>query len=103
ESGPLVFLEALASGVFPIGTYFGGMKVKIDRAAAVLEPRHAQLMKVRPSAQHIAADIARVVPQAVALSARYRDALRQVADEHYDWQPVARRLRQLLLRTAAEA
>ena len=25
EAGPLVFLEALASGAFPMGTYFGGM------------------------------------------------------------------------------
>ncbi|MGH7464195.1 MAG: glycosyltransferase, partial [Longimicrobiales bacterium] len=44
ESGPLVFLEALASGVFPIGTYFGGMKVKIDRAAPALDGDHGALM-----------------------------------------------------------
>jgi glycosyltransferase involved in cell wall biosynthesis len=100
ESGPLVFLESLASGVFPIGTYFGGMKVKIDRVAPELDADHAELMKVRPDAEHIVADIARVVPSAIGLAARYRATLRRVAEEHYDWQPIARRLRTLLAETA---
>ena len=30
EAGPLVFLEALASGCFPLGTYFAGMAASID-------------------------------------------------------------------------
>jgi glycosyltransferase involved in cell wall biosynthesis len=103
ESGPLVFLESLASGVFPIGTYFGGMKVKIDRAASYLSAEHAELMKVRPDAEHIVGDIARVVPRAIKLSAQYRATLRRVADDHYDWQPVALRFRDVLLGTAAAA
>jgi glycosyltransferase involved in cell wall biosynthesis len=101
ESGPLVFLEALASGVFPIGTYFGGMKVKIDRVAPRLASEHAELMKVRPDAEHIVGDIARVVPLAIGLAAEYRATLRTVADEHYDWRPVALRFRDLLLDTAS--
>jgi glycosyltransferase involved in cell wall biosynthesis len=101
ESGPLVFLEALASGVFPIGTYFGGMKVKIDRAAPALDDDHGTLMKVRPDAAHIVADIARVLPDALEVAPRYRARLRTVADEHYDWRPIARRLRTLLEETAA--
>ena len=36
EAGPLVFLEALASGCFPLGTYFGGMKASIDAIADLL-------------------------------------------------------------------
>ena len=100
ESGPLVFLEALASGVFPIGTYFGGMKVKIDRAAPVLDGDHGSLMKVRPAAAHIVADIARVLPDALEIAPQYRSRLRTVADEHYDWRPIARRLRNLLEETA---
>ncbi|HSK18685.1 MAG TPA: glycosyltransferase [Longimicrobiales bacterium] len=96
ESGPLVFLEALASGVFPIGTYFGGMKVKIDRAAPALDEAHRALMKVRPDADHITADIAATVPAALDVAGRYRRQLRAVADEHYDWRPIARRLRMLL-------
>lgn len=96
ESGPLVFLEALASGVFPIGTYWGGMKVKIDRAAPALDGDHGRLMKVSPEADRIVADIAAVVPAALDVAEHYRGRLRRVAEDHYDWIPVARRLRQLL-------
>lgn len=103
ESGPLVFLEALASGVFPVGTYFGGMKVKIDRVAPVLDPGHQVLLKVRPTAEHIVADLAAVLPDALEVGSRYRATLRSVADEHYDWRPVARRLRDLLEETAGAA
>lgn len=102
ESGPLVFLEALASGVFPIGTYWGGMKVKIDRTAPSLED-DAELMKVRPEAASIVGDIAAVVPAALQVAARYRTQLRSVAENHYDWGPVARRLQQLLERVAQSA
>ena len=101
ESGPLVFLEALASGVFPIGTYWGGMKVKIDRTAPSLGDGHAELMKVRPEADSIVADIARAVPAALQVAARYRSQLRRVAEDHYDWGPVARRLQKLLEQVAA--
>jgi glycosyltransferase involved in cell wall biosynthesis len=100
ESGPLVFLEALASGVFPIGTYFGGMKVKIDRVVPELEQGHGELMKVRPDAEHIVSDIARVVPRALGLGNHYRSTLRRVADDHYDWRPIALRLRDVLLEVA---
>jgi glycosyltransferase involved in cell wall biosynthesis len=103
ESGPLVFLEALASGVFPIGTYFGGMKVKIDLAAPTLDDDHGRLMKVRPHASAIVADIADVVPPALEVASQYRGHLRRLAEEHYDWVPVARRLRQLLEEIAAGA
>jgi glycosyltransferase involved in cell wall biosynthesis len=99
EAGPLVFLEALASGVFPIGTYFGGMQVKIDRVAAALGAAHADAMKIRPDARHIVADIARAVPAAVQSDPRRSAALRQVAEDHYDWNPVALRFRDLLLDT----
>ncbi|MEX1182579.1 MAG: glycosyltransferase [Gemmatimonadota bacterium] len=100
ESGPLVFLEALSSGVFPIGTYFGGMKVKIDMAAQHLGD-DASAMKVRPDAEHIVADIAAAVPVALPLGGRHRHTLRRIAEEHYDWRPVARRLADVLEEVAA--
>lgn len=103
ESGPLVFLEALASGVFPIGTYWGGMKVKIDRAAPALDADHGRLMKVSPEAGRIVADISAVVPPVLEVAAQYRGRLRQVAEDHYDWIPVARRLKQLLEQIADNA
>jgi glycosyltransferase involved in cell wall biosynthesis len=96
ESGPLVFLEALASGVFPIGTYFGGMKVKIDRLAPALEPEHAPALRVRPDAGTIVSDIAAAAAAAIPLGRRYRHVLRRVAEEHYDWRPIAVRLEGIL-------
>src|SRR5690606_27050370 len=46
EAGPLVFLEAMASGAFPLGTYFGGMKASIDSVADVLPPGVSDVMKL---------------------------------------------------------
>jgi glycosyltransferase involved in cell wall biosynthesis len=100
EAGPLVFLEALASGVFPIGTYFGGMATKIDRIAPLLDDAAVAAMKVRPDAAYITADIATALPRAVALAGQHRTTLRNAAEEHYDWRPVARRLAGLLEETA---
>jgi glycosyltransferase involved in cell wall biosynthesis len=96
ESGPLVFLEALAAGVFPVGTYFGGMKVKIDRVAPVLEAADAATLRVRPDGGTIVSDLAAVLPRALDLGDRYRDVLRRVAEAEYDWGPIAERLATLL-------
>jgi hypothetical protein len=60
-------------------------------------------MKVRPHASAIVADIADVVPPALEVASQYRGHLRRLAEEHYDWVPVARRLRQLLEEIAAGA
>ncbi|MGH7475268.1 MAG: glycosyltransferase [Longimicrobiales bacterium] len=92
EAGPLVFLEALASGCFPLGTYFAGMAASIDAAAVALPEADAEMMKLRPDAAHVAADIAERVPRALELGERHREALRRIAVEHYDWSSVARRL-----------
>jgi glycosyltransferase involved in cell wall biosynthesis len=91
-----VFLEALASGVFPIGTYFGGMKVKIDRVAPELEPEHRAALRVRPDAQLMVDDIAASVAAALPLGRRYGPRLRRVAEEQYDWRPIAARLAGIL-------
>jgi glycosyltransferase involved in cell wall biosynthesis len=102
ESGPMVFLEALSSGCFPIGTYFAGMKGKIDSVAPYLDEGDVEWMKVRPLAEHIAGDIARVVPGALTVRDRYAATLRKVAEEEYDWQPIARKLALTLERVAQE-
>lgn len=92
EAGPLVFLEALASGVFPIGTYFGGMQVKIDRVAEEVPPDVAAAMKVRREAAHIVSDIAAAIPAALRHAPQHCHTLRRLAEDHYDWQPIGRRL-----------
>jgi glycosyltransferase involved in cell wall biosynthesis len=93
EAGPLVFLEALASGAFPLGTYFGGMKASIDSVAEVLPPEVAQVMKLDPAPERTVADIVRHVPLALEAGERYKEALFQVARERYDWSSVSRTLK----------
>jgi glycosyltransferase involved in cell wall biosynthesis len=92
EAGPLVFLEALASGAFPLGTYFAGMKASIDSVAAALPPQDSEAMKLDPDPAHTVADIVRHVPEALVLGERHKDTLYRVARDRYDWSSVARKL-----------
>lgn len=92
EAGPLVFLEAMASGSFPLGTYFGGMAASIDAAAAVLPEEDVRWMKLSPEPERTAADIAAHVPAALELAGRHQQTLARLARERYDWQSVSRKL-----------
>lgn len=87
EAGPLVFLEALASGCFPLGTYFGGMRASIDSAATVVPPEIARLMKIDPD--NSVGDIASHVPRALTEGSQYRETLAKLARDKYDWTSVA--------------
>lgn len=92
ESGPMVFLEALACGCFPIATYFAGAKDKIDTVAPWLDAADAAYMKVRPDPAVLTADLEHAIGGALDISGRYTQVLRQVAEREYDWQPIAARL-----------
>ncbi|HEX2206951.1 MAG TPA: glycosyltransferase [Longimicrobium sp.] len=88
EAGPLVFLEALASGAFPMGTYFGGMKASIDTVARDLPPGAAEPMKLDPDPERTVADLVRHFPVALQVGGRHKDALRTIARERFDWTSV---------------
>jgi len=92
EAGPLVFLEAMASGVFPIGTDFGGMKVSIDRLSDVLPEDVLQTMRVRIIPEHTVSDIIDSVVTALGYEGLYSTTLRKVAVDRYDWSRIADRL-----------
>ena len=94
EAGPLVFLEALASGCFPLGTYFGGMAASIDALAAELPPDAAETMKLDPH-DTVSAIVDRV-PRAIQLCPLYRTTLARISRERYDWVSVAQTLRSTL-------
>jgi glycosyltransferase involved in cell wall biosynthesis len=96
ESGPMVFLEALSSGCFPIATYFAGAKNKIDTVAPYLEAQDAECMKVRPDPGVLTADLVRSITGALAVCHKYPAVLRQIARDEYDWQPIAVRLKSIL-------
>ena len=90
EAGPLVFLEALASGCFPLGTNFGGMKAGIDAIADTLPPHIVDEMRVDP--EHVVTDIAQKASAALRMGVRYKDVLARAAQERHDWTSVGRKL-----------
>jgi glycosyltransferase involved in cell wall biosynthesis len=92
EAGPLVFLEALASGAFPLGTYFGGMKASIDAVSEVLPPEVAEVMKLDPAPERTVRDVVRHVPLALEMGERYKETLFQLARDRYDWSSVGHTL-----------
>lgn len=96
EAGPLVFLEALASGSFPLGTDFGGMRASIESIADALPPAASEAMRLSPDPERTVADIVRSVPAALELAEVHKEALYRVARERYDWSSVARKLHQQL-------
>lgn len=101
ESGPMVFLEALSSGCFPVATYFAGARNKIDTVAPYLDPAAAEFMKLRPDPEVLTYDIVRSVCGALSLGGKYQQALRRIAEQEYDWKPIAAKLA-LTLRNQAD-
>ncbi len=89
ESGPMVFLEALSCGCFPIATYFAGAKNKIDTVAPYLK-EDARYMKLR--VDHVAEDMVPAVTGALTVSDKYAPTLRRIAEAEYDWRPIAAKL-----------
>ncbi|HVF38673.1 MAG TPA: glycosyltransferase [Gemmatimonadaceae bacterium] len=87
EAGPLVFLEALASGCFPLGTYFGGMAASIDAVSKVVPPDVAAVMRLDPD--DTVNDIVRHVPPALDIGVMHKDVLARLARDRYDWTSVA--------------
>ena len=92
EAGPLVFLEAIASGCFPLGTYFAGMGANIDAVGESLPAEDVERMKLSADPKDTVADIVINVPRALALGTKHQTALRRIAVERYDWQDIAAKL-----------
>ncbi len=101
EAGPLVFLEAMASGIFPLGTYFGGMKASIDSLRGVIPEEDLESMRIDPDPEALVADLAGKLPPALKMGDRWREELRTAAVENYDWRSVAGTLHSTLLDIAS--
>jgi len=92
EAGPLVFLEAMASGCFPVGTYFGGMAASIDSVAGSIPADVSEWMKLNPDENELVHDIVIKTIGALTVEEIYKKALRKIAVEKYDWQNIGKRL-----------
>jgi glycosyltransferase involved in cell wall biosynthesis len=90
EAGPLVFLEALASGCFPLGTYFGGMKASIDGISDMFPSEIVDAMKLDPF--NTTADIVTNVERAMHIGVRFKDVLSRTAQARFDWTSVGEKL-----------
>ena len=101
EAGPLVFLEALASGCFPLGTYFGGMAASIDAVGEEIGEEVADIMKLDP--HNTVRDLARKIPLALEQAPRYREIFAKLARDRYDWSSVSKRFLRETDATDAEA
>ena len=91
EAGPLVFLEAIASGCFPIGTYFAGMAASIDSIRGSIPDEDLDYMKLSPDAAQTVSDMVQRIRGALALKGKHCAALRNVAMERYDWSNISKR------------
>lgn len=89
ESGPMVFLEALSSGVVPMGPYIAGIQANIDRSAKVLSPDLISTMKLDPRQHKTITDLIQNAPRALALSQKAQNELHQFAKKEFDWKNVA--------------
>ena len=92
EAGPLVFLEALASGCFPLGTYFGGMAISIDSISDRLPSKDADLMKISTKNDKMLFDIVKKINDSLLLDGKYRFTLSKTAQELYDWSSVGEKI-----------
>ncbi len=92
EAGPLVFLEALASGCFPLGTYFGGMAASIDFVATKLLSQDTKLMKISAARNQMVADIVEKTSQSLVMRDKHKTTLHNIATEFFDWNSVSKKL-----------
>ena len=92
EAGPLVFLEAMASGCFPMGTYFGGMEVMIDDASQVMSEEEAENMKLASDKRYLIKSLEEKLPNAIKISQKYKNELNRIVKDNYDWSIIANKL-----------
>jgi glycosyltransferase involved in cell wall biosynthesis len=96
EAGPLVFLEAMASGTFPLGINFAGMAASIESTRSAVPGEVADLMQLRQAEEHTVADIVSGSLGAFRLGRAHAADLRRVAVERYDWRAVGKKLLETL-------
>jgi glycosyltransferase involved in cell wall biosynthesis len=97
EAGPLVFLEALASGVFPLGTDFGGMRASIESLRSSLPEEVIEQMKISPEPDTLIPDLVQKLPLALDGGSRWKADLRRAVVENYDWTSIADDLYETLM------
>ncbi len=94
EASPLVFAEALASGVLPSGAYHSGLRDGLDDLRPCVSPAIWDRMKLEIEPERrVQSVIDNVCDLLDALAdGKLSPQLRAIAEEHYDWRAVAKAL-----------
>jgi len=91
EAFGLVAIEAMACGVFPVMSYFSGMKDIVDTASKYLDPNLMNLMKI--DMENPLLDLQKRFPALLDLArkkdASLRNTLRKIVAENFTWNSVA--------------
>ena len=90
EAGPMVLMEAMAAGCFPMGTYQAGLAANLDVIAPALGAELAEFTRLSP--EQTITDIAKKLPQVLGLEAHWAQSLRGITVSHFDWRSLAQRL-----------
>jgi glycosyltransferase involved in cell wall biosynthesis len=96
EAGPLVFLEAMSSGAFPMGTYMAGIKAQIDRLEGLLSKEDLELMKLSPDSSRTVKDVIQNIPKVLETAEKNREPLRKITVEKSDWSRIAKLFQEIL-------
>jgi len=104
EASPLVFYEALANGVLPVGTYHSGLRDGLDELRPLLPGSVWERMKLPADPASRVAGIAECVTALLGddATAHLGSRLRRLAEQRYDWQVVAATLVEVVSWWAAE-
>ncbi|MDX1386317.1 MAG: glycosyltransferase [bacterium] len=96
EAGPLVFLEALASGVLPLGTDAGGMRGFFRTMEGSIPRKEVNKMRLDRDPKKIKAGLSKAIPWALETGEEFSPLLRRVAVENFDWKVPAEIFRKTL-------
>ncbi|MCB0405057.1 MAG: glycosyltransferase family 4 protein [Bdellovibrionales bacterium] len=94
EAGPMVFLEAMASGCFPMGTNIAGIRNKIDLMQTEIPPALATLARLDPD--NLVGDLTTKLPPLLRSAPPHKEALRRIAVRNFDWMQIATSLSTIL-------
>ena len=94
EAYPLVLMESLSNGVFPIMSYFSGFKDAIDSLDDYLNKDILQLMKISMDPEKRIKSIIRCVSGALEYPGlnSVSPKLRSIAVKNFDWKIRARQM-----------
>jgi glycosyltransferase involved in cell wall biosynthesis len=92
EAGPLVFLEAMASGAFPIGIDAAGIGANIAAVSRILPYEAVETMRLCGEPRYLVPDLVSRVVAAAALGRTHAATLRRAAVKHHDWTAVSRQV-----------